>query len=231
MLEESALNYNIVLQWRINRIASWMTLKSSERKTILPFLWIGFRVWLGWLVVFCLSSNFWTQFLHPIISEGNLRRLSRWFISFCIWFVQFPSRQPSGHNKLEACRKGWLRSIASDRTMILSFEHVWCRPNTTCFDVSSMLCCMYRARRGAFKLLPSGSLCSLSIRFTSRENTICLLLKFWPPVINPELMMECKLIAHPTRSMYLKKSSEIKSLSCNEGSTRLRPEWPSRARR
>ena len=30
--------------------------------------WI--RVWLGWFV-FCLSSNFWTQFLHPIISQGN----------------------------------------------------------------------------------------------------------------------------------------------------------------
>ena len=30
ILEESALNYNIVLQWRINKIASWMSLKSSE---------------------------------------------------------------------------------------------------------------------------------------------------------------------------------------------------------
>ena len=30
MLEESALNYHIVLQWRINKVASWMSLKSSE---------------------------------------------------------------------------------------------------------------------------------------------------------------------------------------------------------
>ena len=30
MLEESTLNHNIVLQWRINKIASWMSLKSSE---------------------------------------------------------------------------------------------------------------------------------------------------------------------------------------------------------
>ena len=45
---------------------------------------IWFRVWLGWLVVFCLSSNFWTQFLHPIISQGNLRRRSRWFIYFFV---------------------------------------------------------------------------------------------------------------------------------------------------
>ena len=32
MIEESNLNYNIVLQWRINKIASWMCLKSSEIK-------------------------------------------------------------------------------------------------------------------------------------------------------------------------------------------------------
>ena len=30
MLEESALNYHVVLQWRINKVASWMSLKSSE---------------------------------------------------------------------------------------------------------------------------------------------------------------------------------------------------------
>ena len=30
MLEESTLNYHIVLQWRINEITSWMTLKSSK---------------------------------------------------------------------------------------------------------------------------------------------------------------------------------------------------------
>ena len=30
------------------------------------------------------------------------------------------------------------------------------------------------------------------------ENTVCLLLKFCSPGINPELMMECELIAHPT---------------------------------
>ena len=45
--------------------------------------WI--RVWLGWLVVFCLSSNFWTQFLHPIISQGNLRRGPRWRIFFLVF--------------------------------------------------------------------------------------------------------------------------------------------------
>ena len=37
-------------------------------------IWI--RVWLGWLVDFSLPSNFSTQFLHPIMSQGNLRRQS-----------------------------------------------------------------------------------------------------------------------------------------------------------
>ena len=91
--------------------------------------------------------------------------------------------------------------------------------------------CMYRARRGAFKSIVSGSLCSLSIGSTSRKNTVCWLLKCWPPGVNPEFMMECKLIAHPTWEMCLKKLSGTKTLSWNEGSTRLRPEWPWRARR
>ena len=59
-------------------------------------------------------------------------------------------------------------------------------------------CFVYCARRGASKSIVSGSLCSLSIGFTGRKNTVCLLLKFCPPGINPELMMECKLIVHPT---------------------------------
>ena len=74
--------------------------------------------------------------------------------------------------------------------------------------------CMYCAWRGAFKSIVSGSLCFLSMGSTSRKNTVCLLLKCWPPGINPELMMECKLIA-----------------SCKVGSMRLHPEWPWRARR
>ena len=53
--------------------------------------WI--RVWLGWSVVFCLWSNFWTQFLHPIMSQGNLRRMSRWFIFFFVY--DFSSFHPN----------------------------------------------------------------------------------------------------------------------------------------
>ena len=43
-----------------------------------------------------------------------------------------------------------------------------------------------------------GSLCSLSMGFTAVKTTVCLsLLEFCPPGINPEFVMECKLIAHP----------------------------------
>ena len=68
----------------------------------------------------------------------------------------------------------------------------------------------------------SGSLCSLFIGCTDVKNTVCLLLKFCRPGINPEFMMECKLIAHPMWWMYSKKSFGIDTLSCNEWSMRLR---------
>ena len=39
---------------------------------------------IGLVGSFLLSSNVWTQFLHPIMSQGNLRRHSRWFIYFFV---------------------------------------------------------------------------------------------------------------------------------------------------
>ena len=39
---------------------------------------------------------------------------------------------------------------------------------------------------------------SLSMGFTSVKKTVChSRLEFCPPAINPEFVMECKLIAHP----------------------------------
>ena len=55
-----------------------------------------------------------------------------------IWFLQFPSWWPSGNKRLGVYCKRWSRSIASVRTLILSFEQVWIDP-TQCFDVSSTL--------------------------------------------------------------------------------------------
>ena len=91
--------------------------------------------------------------------------------------------------------------------------------------------CRYCAWRGTLKSITSGSLWLLSIGSPGRKNTVCLLLKLWPPGINPELMIECKLKAHPTWFLYWKKPSWITTLSCNEGWIRLRLECPWRARK
>ena len=47
---------------------------------------------------------------------------------------------------------------------------------------------MYCAWRGSFRSIVSESLWFLSMGSTERKNTVCLLLKFCPPSINPELM-------------------------------------------
>ena len=161
------------------------------------------------------------QLLNPIpttnhVSKKSLEEVEVTHFLPRIWLLQFPSEQLSGYNKLGVVREEWWHSIVSDRTSILSSEQDECRPNIVFWCFFHALC-MSCARRGAPKSIVSGSLCSLSIGSTGRKNTVCLLLKICPPGINPELMMECKLIAHP--------------ISCNEGSLRLRPEWPWRARR
>ena len=91
--------------------------------------------------------------------------------------------------------------------------------------------CLYRAWSGASKSTVSRSLCSSYMGSTSRKDTVCRLLNFCPPGINPELMMGWKLITQPTWQVYWKKTSRIVTLSCKLGSMWLRPEWPWRARR
>ena len=61
------------------------------------------------------------QFLNPILSSNHVsRKSSEAFevihILFRIWFLQIPSQQLSGYNKLGVCREGWWRSIVFDRT-------------------------------------------------------------------------------------------------------------------
>ena len=70
MLEESALNYHIVLQWRINKIASWVSLKSSEVK---DSSWIISAVLIS---PFCSSSCCQTSFPSIIRPMRNLWKLT-----------------------------------------------------------------------------------------------------------------------------------------------------------
>ena len=173
------------------------------------FCEIGFRFgWVGWERSACRATSEPNSFIQWCFKEifGGGRGDSYTF-SFMISPVSI-LQHLSGFNRLGVFREGWWRSIASDRTLIPSLEQVWCRPNTQCFDVSSML----YAGIVHDAVLPS-RLCQdpygLSIGSTSRKNTVCLLLKFCPPGINPELMMECKLITHPTWYMYWKSCSEL----------------------
>ena len=49
------------------------------------FLTIGFWFRLDSLDIFAASSDFWIQFIHPIIFVGNLRWWSRWHIYFLVY--------------------------------------------------------------------------------------------------------------------------------------------------
>ena len=87
--------------------------------------------------------------------------------------------------------------MASDRTLIVSFEQVFCRPNTPCFDVSSTSSAG-TMQDVVWSSQSDSDLCDpYSSGSTDVKNTLCLLLKFCPPGINPEFVMECKLIAYP----------------------------------
>ena len=88
----------------------------------------------------------------------------------------------------------------------------------------------YCARRGTFKSRSTGSSWLLSMISTGRKNTFCLLLEFWPPSINPELMIEWRLNGTSSMVENWKKLLEITTLSCIEGSIRLHPEclWKAR---
>ena len=89
-----------------------------------PFYnWI--RVWLGWLVVFCLSRNFWT--LIPSsnhLSKKSSEAVEVIHIIFRKWFLQFQSDRLSRYNKLGVYREEWQRSTEFDCTSNLSFEQV-----------------------------------------------------------------------------------------------------------
>ena len=101
------------------------------------------------------------------------------------------------YNKLEMFLEGWLHSIESYRMLILSELQDQYQPNFTAPWCFFHALCKYCARRGTEKSIFSGSLCSLSLGSIGKKNTVCLLLEFWPPSINPLLMIEWRFNAHP----------------------------------
>ena len=92
--------------------------------------WIWVCIWLGWFGTFCLSSNFslclssncWTQLLHPIMFQGNLWRTTRWRIYLLVY--DFSSFHPNNFPDTISWKcfvKNDSVSIVFDRTSILVF--------------------------------------------------------------------------------------------------------------
>ena len=200
---ERSTNKLVLLQSKEKRVSiSWALERDvCSVSTSLLVLWIGFGLgWVGCLVCWRLLVE---QLLDPIPSSNHLSRKSSEAVEVIhilsrVSFLQFLSEQLAGYTEeLGACGKGWWRSIEFDGTLNPFF---WASLMSTQYTVFCFFhaFCMCRARRGASKSIVLGSFCSLSVEFTNRKNTVSLLLKFCLPNINPDLLMECKLIAHPT---------------------------------
>ena len=176
----------LVSSWP-NKMSFSISLVDSCPPTGLPVLddWVfGF----GWIR--------WVSLLLPATSESNS------FIQLSLEEIVGGGRGDTNtfsfYNKLGVCRKGRLHYILFDRISILFVEQAVYRPSTLCPGVFSTSFCLYDARRAVVKSSSCGSLCSSFMGFTAVKNTVCLsLLEFCPPAINPEFVMDCKLIAHP----------------------------------
>ena len=183
---------------------------------------LGFGIdWFDWKLPNCCTtcpSGCWAcsepKFSFPVVFQGDLWWRPRWHACFSLY--DFSSFHPNNFRKTiswKCCMKN--DSVRSSLIELQSFLH--CK-----IDVDPIHCvlmfihasCMYCAWRGTLKSIVSGSLWFLFMGSTGRKNTVCLLLKIWPPSTNPELMMECKLIAHQTWYMYWKKLLWITTLSC-----------------
>ena len=96
------------------------------------------------LVVVQLPLLIVEQLFNPILlsiraSVRSLAEVEVTCILFRIGLLQSSISQLLDYNKLEVFLEGWLHSIVSDRISILSESQDWCRPNTLCFDVCSIL--------------------------------------------------------------------------------------------
>ena len=149
--------------------------------TGLPVLTIGFLVfgrvcWESSLT----SSNFWTQFFHPTISNGNLWRKSRWRIYFLVYdFSSF-------HHNSFRDTVSWECVVKDDcvRSCLIELKSFLLSK----FDVDPksalrflLFLLMVPCKTRCFRSMLFGYLCSLFIGSTDVKNTVCLLLNFCPP--------------------------------------------------
>ena len=184
-------NVHLVQHWMLVTLrVTGVTANNGRLRSIMIWVWIC----LAWFGTFGLLnnlsiwslSNFWTLIFHPVMCQGNLWRRARWPIYFLAY--DFSSFHPNNFRDTiswECFMKNDSVRIVFDRTSILSSEQSWCRPHTPYFWCFFHALYMYDAWRGSFKSIVSGSLWFLSMGSTGRKNTVCLLLKFWPPVSIP----------------------------------------------
>ena len=64
------------------KLGTFLDFLSSHHIRVSPYLIIGIGFWFDSLDVFAASSDFWIQFIHPIIFERNRWRWSRWHKNF-----------------------------------------------------------------------------------------------------------------------------------------------------
>ena len=144
------------------------------------------------------------------------------------------------------------QSLLIARIMSTHFTASWCLFYALCKYCARKYC----ARRVTIKTISSRFLWLLSLRSIGRKYTVCLFLEFWPPSIDPELMIEWRLNSHPKWFLefwppsidpelmiewrlnshpkwflYWKNPLGITTLSCKKSSIRFRPECPWRDRK
>ena len=159
-----------------------------------PYLIIGF--WLDSLGILAASCNIRIQITHPIIFVGNFRWWSKWHKRFLVNdFFRFHHNVFRGTVSWEFIVEDVCVSILFDRTSILSVEQAVCRPNIPCPGTLSTFAWKMQDVAWSDQAL---SRLDDSYAWSSRLVKEYRL-KFCPPNINPELVMECKLIAHPGR--------------------------------
>ena len=181
---------------------SFLRANNRFHRSIMIWVW----VWLAWLGTFCLSpnfifwlsSNFWTQIFHPVMFQGNLWRRPRWRKNLLVFdFSGFHPNNFRDTISWECFVK--IDSVRSSLIGIQSFlpSKVDVDPIHRIFGVSSMFCaCIVQDA-----VLPNRSCQDPYVLFPwdpLAERILSVLLNICPSGINPELMMECKLIAHPT---------------------------------
>ena len=158
--------------------------------------WSGLGV--GWLVDFCLSSNFWTQLLHPIMSQGNLRKQSRWFIYFFV--NDFSSFHPNNFRdtiswECIAMNDGVRSRLIELQSFLLSKFDI-----DPTHRVLMFLPCFMRApcKTRSFQVDRVRILVFVFHRILKQKEYCLSFAQILISRVNPELMMERKLIAHPT---------------------------------